>query len=220
MRVTDIRKLHAELVEIHGMPRRSDNNDSMRQLVTTILSQNVADTQTARASKDLFAAYPDYRAMEKADTEELADVIQAVGLKNQKAKRVQRTLAAVRDETGGEYSLSFLDEMETEEAQAWLEGIKGIGPKTASVVLSFSFEKPSFPVDTHVERLSKRFGLIEEATTNERAHRILNERVPDDLKYSLHHLLIQHGREFCTARNPDCDNPVCESFCSCELCQG
>lgn len=218
MRVAEIRKLHAELVELHGIPQRSDRNDSMRQLITTILSQNVADTQTARASKDLFAAYPDYSMMEKADTEELADVIQTVGLKNQKAERIKRTLAAVRDETGGEYSLAFLDGMETEEAQAWLEDIKGIGPKTASVVLSFSFEKPSFPVDTHVERLSKRFGLIEKKTTNEKAHRELNGIVPNDLKYTLHHLLIRHGREFCTARNPDCDNSVCESFCSCEGC--
>ena len=217
--MADIRKLHAELVELHGKPERSDRNDSMRQLLTTILSQNVADTQTARASKDLFAAYPDYRMMEEADTEELAGVIQTVGLKNQKAQRIQRTLRAVRKEAGGEYSLSFLEDMGTEEAQAWLENIKGIGPKTASVVLSFSFEKPSFPVDTHVERLSKRFGLIGESVTNERAHRELNELVPDDLKYPLHVLLIQHGREFCTARNPDCDNAVCESFCSCELCQ-
>lgn len=216
--MAEIRKLHAELVELHGKPERSDRNDSMRQLLTTILSQNVADTQTARASKDLFAAYPDYRMMEEADTEELADVIQTVGLKNQKAERIQRTLAAVREETGGEYSLAFLDDMGTEEAQAWLENIKGIGPKTASVVLSFSFEKPSFPVDTHVERLSKRFGLIEERTTNEKAHRELNGLVPDDLKYPLHVLLIRHGREFCTARNPDCDNLVCESFCSCEGC--
>ena len=217
--VADIRELHAELVELHGKPERSDRNDSVRQLLTTILSQNVTDTQTARASKNLFAAYPDYRMMEEADTEELADVIESVGLKNQKAERIQRALAAVREETGGEYSLAFLDDMETEEAQAWLEGIKGIGPKTASVVLSFGFEKPSFPVDTHVERLSKRFGLIEEKTTNEKAHKVLNERVPDDLKYPLHVLLIRHGREYCTARNPDCENSVCEAFCSCRECQ-
>jgi len=214
----EMRKLHAELVEIHGKPERSDRNDSMRQLLTTILSQNVADTQTARASKDLFAAYPDYRAMEEADTEELADVIQTVGLKNQKAERIQRTLGTVREETGGEYSLAFLDDMGMEEAQAWLENIKGIGPKTASVVLNFGFEKPSFPVDTHVERLSKRFGLVDENVANEKAHRLLNERVPDDLKYPLHVLLIRHGREYCTARDPDCENPVCKKFCSCEGC--
>lgn len=216
--MAEIRELHAQLVELHGKPERSDRSDGVRQLLTTILSQNVTDTQTARAAENLFSTYPDYRAMEKADAEELADVIESVGLKNQKAERIQRSLAAVREETGGEYSLAFLDGMDTEEAQAWLEGIRGVGPKTASVVLSFGFEKPSFPVDTHVERLSKRFGLVDEKTTNEKAHRLLNDRVPDDVKYPLHVLLIRHGREYCTARNPDCGNPVCESFCSCEGC--
>jgi len=216
--VEEIRELHAELVELHGVPERSGSEDGVRQLLATILSQNVTDTQTARAVKDLFAAYPDYRMMEEAEQDELADVIETVGLKNQKAERIQRALCAIRDETGGEYTLAFLDEMETNEAQEWLEGIKGVGPKTASVVLNFGFEKPSFPVDTHVERLSKRFGLIEPETTNEKTHRELDERVPDEIKYSLHVLLIQHGREYCTARNPDCENPVCGSFCSCEGC--
>lgn len=214
----EIRRLHTELIELHGKPNRSEKEDSVRQLLTTILSQNVTDTQTARAARSLFAAYPDYSLMEEASHEELADSIETVGLKNQKAERIQRVLGAIREETGGEYTLSFLDEMGTEEAQEWLEDIKGIGPKTASVVLNFGFEKPSFPVDTHVERLSKRFGLIDADTTNERAHRELNEAVPDDVKYSLHVLLIQHGREYCTARSPDCDNPVCNSFCSCEGC--
>jgi Predicted EndoIII-related endonuclease len=156
--------------------------------------------------------------METAPHEELADVIEVAGLKNQKAARIQRALTAIREETDGEYTLGFLADQPTDTAQSWLTDIKGIGPKTASVVLNFHFEKPTFAVDTHVERLAKRFGLLDSTASNERAHAELNERVPDDLKYSLHVLMITHGREYCTAQSPDCANPVCEIYCSCPAC--
>lgn len=214
----DIRQLHTDLVALHGRPAKTYSEDGVRQLLTTILSQNVADTQTARASKALFSAYPDYGAMEDADTDELAEVISEVGLMNQKAARIQRSLEHIRAETGGEYTLAFLDGMDTEDARAWLTDIKGIGSKTANVVLNFHFEKPAFAIDTHIDRLSRRYGLIDESTTTEKAHEILNRTVPDDIKYSLHVLLITHGREYCSAQNPDCDNPVCETYCECNYC--
>ena len=214
----DIRQLHRDLIELHGRPSKTYSEDGVRQLLTTILSQNVADVQTARASEALFAAYPDYRAMETADHDEMAEVISEVGLMNQKATRIQRSLAAIRAETDGEYTLAFLDGMDTDEAQAWLTDIKGVGSKTASVVLNFHFEKPTFAVDTHIERLATRFGLIAESTTAEQAHEVLNELIPDDIKYSLHVLLITHGKEYCSAQTPDCNNPVCESYCDCAHC--
>jgi Predicted EndoIII-related endonuclease len=214
----DIRALHRDLIDLHGRPSKTYSEDGVRQLLTTILSQNVADVQTARASEKLFSTYPDYRAMENADQDELADVISDVGLMNQKSRRIQRSLERIREETGGEYTLAFLDGMDTGDAQDWLTGIKGVGPKTASVVLNFHFEKPTFAVDTHIERLSTRFGLIEESTTAEQAHEVLNEKLPDDIKYSLHVLLITHGREYCSAQSPDCANPVCETYCDCEFC--
>lgn len=215
----DVRQLHADLVDLHGHPEpRDDDGDGVRQLLTTILSQNVADTQTARATRELFETYPDYQAIETADQAELADTISVVGLSSQKAARIQRALAAIREETGDEYTLAFLNEMETDTAQEWLTDIKGIGPKTASVVLNFQFEKPTFPVDTHVERLAKRFDMIENGASNEQAHDRLNQLVPADLTYSLHVLMIRHGREYCTAQSPDCENPVCVIYCHCDAC--
>lgn len=216
----DVRTLHRDLVELHGKPDEAHSEDGVRQLVTTILSQNVADAQTAQAARELFAAYPDYEAIRRADHAELAETISTAGLKNQKAARIQRALEAIRAETGEEYSLAFLEGMPTDEAQGWLTDIKGVGPKTASVVLNFHFRKPTMAVDTHVERLAKRYGLVEERATNERAHEVLNDRVPDDLKYPLHVLMITHGREYCTARNPDCENPVCAAYCDCGGCPG
>lgn len=215
----DVRQLHADLVELHGRPERTESSgDGVRQLVSTILSQNVADTQTAQATRELYAAYPDYRAMETAPVEDVAEAIAVAGLKNQKARRIQRALRAIREETGGEYTLAFLEGMDTDAAKAWLTDIKGVGPKTASVVLNFEFEKPTFAVDTHIERLAKRFGMVPDSATNERVHDLLDEAVPDDLKYTLHVLMIRHGREHCTARDPDCANPVCAAYCDCPGC--
>ncbi len=215
----DVRQLHRDLVEVHGTVERSESErDGVRSLVTTILSQNVADQNTARAADSLFATYRDYREIEEAPLDELAETIRVAGLPETKAERIQRALARIREHTGGEYTLAFLDGMDTTAATEWLTEIKGIGPKTASVVLNFEFEKPTMAVDTHVERVSKRFGLVGESASNQRAHDVLNEVVPDDLKYELHVLLISHGREHCSARDADCANPVCERYCDCEFC--
>ena len=78
--------------------------------------------------------------------------------------------------------------------------------------------KTTLAVDTHVERVTKRFGIVSESASNQRAHEVLDGLVPDELTYPLHVLLIRHGRTYCTARNPDCENPVCETYCACEGC--
>jgi len=216
----DLTDLHeaVESTSAHGADADPNPGEGVRQLTTTILSQNVADENTRRASESLFDTYDDFAAIEAADTDELVEVIRVAGLPNQKAERIQRALGAVREETGGAYSLAFLDAMAADDAKAWLTGIKGIGPKTASVVLNFTFGKPTIAVDTHVERVSKRFGLVPESASNQRAHDVLGEIVPDELTYPLHVLLIRHGRRYCSARNPDCANPVCESYCDCASC--
>ncbi|QZA88567.1 hypothetical protein K0C01_12425 [Salinarchaeum sp. IM2453] len=222
-----IRELHDDLVELyepvehtseHGANPNANPGEGVEQLLTTILSQNVADQNTKRAAQALFEEYEDFAAIEAADQDELAETIRVAGLANQKSARIQRALTAIREETGGAYSLAFLDAMPTDEAKAWLTDIKGIGPKTSSVVLNFHFGKPTMAVDTHVERVSKRFGLVPESASNGRAHEVLDELVPDELIYPLHVLLIRHGRTYCSARSPDCDNPVCEKYCSCPGC--
>jgi endonuclease-3 len=222
-----VRTLHEDLVSLyepvertsaHGADAGAEPGEGVRQLVTTILSQNVADENTRRASEALFETYDGFEAIEAADHDELRETIRVAGLPDQKAERIQRALAAIREETGGAYSLAFLDAMPTDEARDWLTEIKGIGPKTASVVLNFHFGKPTMAVDTHVERVSKRFGIVEESASNQGAHDRLNAVVPDELTYPLHVLLIRHGRTHCSARDPDCENPVCRAYCSCEGC--
>ncbi len=220
-----VRELHEALTSLHGRVERDGEHgtdaapgDGVRQLLTTILSQNVADENTSRAAASLFDTYPDFAAIEEAGVGELAEVIRVAGLPETKAERIQRALRATREETGGAYSLAFLDAMDTDDAKSWLTDIKGVGPKTASVVLNFHFGKPTMAVDTHVERVSKRFGLVADSASNARTHDELGVLVPDELTYPLHVLLIRHGRTYCSARDPDCANAVCEGYCNCEGC--
>ena len=208
-----IRDIYGDLRAVYGEPEDLGDREGLRQLLITILSQNVADENTSRAAEALYREYTDYSSMENADIEELADVINPAGLPETKAKRIQRTLKAVREESG-EYSTAFLSEWGDEEAQEWLEDIKGIGPKTASILMNFQFDADVMPVDTHVERISKRFRLVPFSASNQRAHEILNEIVPREIKTPLHMLMIDHGKNNCTARNPTCEETKLKKYCS------
>ena len=208
-----IKNIYNDLLEIYGEQDDIDDKDGLRQLLITILSQNVADENTSRASEQLFNHFNDYEEMEECGIEELADVINPAGLPETKAKRIQRTLKAVREESG-EYSVEFLHEWSHEDAQDWLEDIKGIGPKTASILMNFHFNADVMPVDTHVERISKRFRLVPFNASNQKTHDILNEIVPHELKTQLHMLMITHGKNHCTARKPSCEETKLKKYCS------
>ena len=112
---------------------------------------------------------PTGRAVEFAPLPELVETIWPGGLGNQKAPRIQATLRAIREERG-DYSLEFLGDMSALEARDWLTQIDGIGKKTASVLLLFSFGLPLMPVDRHVDRVARRVGLIGPKASADDAH--------------------------------------------------
>ncbi len=149
-------------------------------------------------------APPDWDAVENAPLPELIDVIRPGGLAAQKAPRIQASLRAVR-ELRGDHSLEFLGDLPATEALAWLTAIGGIGRKTASVVLLFCFGTPLMPVDRHVERVSKRIGLIPPKTDALAAHELFLAMLEPEEMYEAHVNLITHGRQTCHARRPACD---------------
>ena len=107
----------------------------------------------------------------------------------------------------GSLDLSYLEDMPIEEARDWLTKFKGVGPKTAAIVLCFSLNRPAFPVDTHVYRLTGRIGLRPEKITVEQAHPYLEGIFPPETYYAAHLNIIRLGREVCNARKPNC--PAC-----------
>lgn len=147
---------------------------------------------------------PDWPAVEDAPIDELMEVIRPGGLAYQKGPRIQAALRTIR-EARGDYDLSFLAEMSAAEARTWLTAIPGIGKKTASIVLLFCYGMPLMPIDTHVERVAKRVGLLPPKAPLEVAHDLFLAVFEDDRMYEAHVNLITHGRRICHARNPQHD---------------
>lgn len=208
-----IRELNRRLKEYYGDPPEPSDMNGVDYLIETILSQNTNDINRDKAFKKLKENTSSFKEIEEMDKEDLVELIRVAGLGPTKADRIQEALEIVRKHNDGEYSLDFIHDMDVDEAKEWLTDIPGVGPKTAAVILCFKFKKPVFPVDTHVHRISKRLGLVPESASRTKTHNILEEKVPDEIKYEFHRLLIDHGREHCKARNPTCEEGPLKEFC-------
>jgi endonuclease III len=200
------------LQESYGTPDWRPHYAPVDELVLTILSQNTSDLNSGRAFATLRERYATWQDVLDAPVEELAETIRAGGLARQKAPRIQTALRRLREEQG-DYSLEFLRAMPTAEALAWLTSLDGVGLKTASIVLLFCFGKPSFPVDTHITRVTRRLGLVDPKATPEKIKAVWESLVPGDWYYALHLNLIRHGREICRAPTPRCGACVLQDVC-------
>ena len=182
------------------------------ELVYTILSQNTSDVNSERAFTNLMRVFKTVDAVADADVSAIEEAIRRGGLAKQKAPVIKRVLNQVRDEIGS-FDLSFLAEMPLADAKAWLTQFKGIGPKTAAIVLCFSLGMPAMPVDTHIFRVSKRLGLIGPKVSVVKAHDILEPMVAPEDVFAFHMYLIQHGRQVCKAQRPQCGNCALDWGC-------
>jgi endonuclease-3 len=200
------------LLETYGDPRWRPHLEPVAELVSTILSQNTNDNNRDVAFERLRAAFDSWEAVRDADAEGVIEAIRPAGLANQKGPRIQEALRIITEERG-KLELDFLADLPVDEAKAWLTSIKGVGPKTAAIVLLFSLRRPAFPVDTHVHRVSRRLGLIGPTTSREKAHTLLEALVPVDDYYSFHLNMIRHGREVCASANPRCDDCPLTDLC-------
>jgi len=170
-------------------------------LIETILSQNTSSKNSTRAKACLDATFGknDFAAIVAAPLDEVVDSIRSGGLANKKAATIQNILRSVH-ERHGSYSLQHLGAVEDgqrmtdDEIMRELLTYNGVGPKTASCVLLFCLGRDSFAVDTHVFRLSKLLGWVPAKTDRILTQAHLDLRVPDELKYGLHVLMIRHGR--------------------------
>jgi endonuclease-3 len=206
-----ILKIHQLLVDAYGDPPRP-RLDPVSELVSTILSQNTNDTLRDRAYDRLRERYPTWEQVRDAPVREIEKAIRVCGLSQQKAPRIKKALQHVTRERGA-LTLDFLGDLTVDEARRWLMSIDGVGPKTAAIVLLFSLNKPAFPVDTHVHRVTGRLGLIPPTTSAEKAHVILEVLVPAELYLPFHLNVIMHGRAVCHARKPQCEICVLRRHC-------
>jgi endonuclease-3 len=199
-------KIHRRLLDVYGQPVWRNPLPPVDELISTILSQNTNDINRDRAFESLRARFPNWEAVRDARAADVIAAIRPAGLANQKGPRIQEVLRAITAERGA-LDLTFLKDLPLEEARAWLTKFKGVGPKTAAIMLLFSLGRPAFPVDTHIYRVTGRIGLRPERMTVEEAHPYLEALFPPETFYAVHLNLIRLGREVCGARKPNC--PAC-----------
>jgi endonuclease III len=201
------------LHEVYGDPDLGDPLPALDVLILTILSQNTNDTNRDRAYTLLRAALPNWEMVRDAPTEAVIEAIRPAGLANQKGPRIQETLRSITAQRGF-LDLDFLADLPVKQGQQWLMQFKGVGPKTAAIVLLFSFGKPAFPVDTHIYRVTGRVGLRPLKMSVEDAHQYLAQLFRPEDYAAVHLNIIRLGREVCKARSPNC--PACPVRHVCE----
>lgn len=204
--------IHEKLIEVFGGPVWRTPLPAIDELISTILSQNTNDVNRDRGFNALRAKFPTWEEVRDAKPKEVIEAIRPAGLANQKGPRIQQVLRSITEERGS-LSLDFLADLPIEEARAWLTKFNGVGPKTAAIVLCFSLNRPAFPVDTHIYRVSGRIGLRPEKMTVEQAHPYLESVFPPETYYAAHLNLIRLGREVCGARKPNCPQCPIRKLC-------
>ncbi|WP_254543770.1 endonuclease III [Halomarina pelagica] len=180
-----------------------DFSNRLELLVAVVLSAQCTDERVNQVTADLFEKYRTPEDYANADVDELDEDISSITYHYNKATWLKSAANTIVEEHGGEIP----DTMEE------LTDLKGVGRKTANVVLQHGHDTvEGIVVDTHVRRLSRRLAITEEETP-ERIERDLMTVVPEADWQQYTHLMISHGRATCTARNPDCADCVLETIC-------
>jgi endonuclease-3 len=205
-------KVLERLMAYYGRPEWRTPLPALDELVSTILSQNTNDRNRDLAFNRLRQRFPTWEAVRDAAPQDVVEAIRIAGLSNQKGPRIQAVLRQITAERGS-LDLDFLRHMPAEEARDWLVRFKGVGPKTASIVLLFSLNKPAFPVDTHIYRVSGRIGLRPARMSVEQTHALLAGLFPPEDYGPAHLNLIRLGREICHPRNPACPHCPVKDVC-------
>ncbi|MCC6660284.1 MAG: endonuclease III [Phycisphaerales bacterium] len=173
-------------------------------LVATILSAQTTDAGVNRATPALFRKYPTPADYARATPREIEPLIRSTGFYRNKARAVHEAMAAVVDRFGGTVPRTMKE----------LLSLRGVARKTANVVLGNAYGiNVGFVVDTHIERLSKRFGLAPWGANVATVERRLMALFPRRRWCDLSHMIIWHGRRACTARGKGCSShPICQRF--------
>lgn len=171
------------------------HRDPFTLLVAVMLSAQCTDARVNIVTPALFAAYPDAAAMAAADWQDVGKLIHSCGFYESKAKRLVAMAQQLLERHSGAVPATF----------DALEALPGVGHKTASVVMNQAFGYPAFPVDTHIFRLARRWGLSRGATV-EKVEADLKKLFPQESWGKLHLRMVLWGRLYCPARG--C-KPVC-----------
>lgn len=198
-------EIYNRLSKIYDV-REFEGSNPYRVLIRTILSQRTRDENTDQASSNLFSKYPTIEDVVDAPVDDVEELIRPAGFYRVKARRIQEVSRILLDEYGGVVP-DNLDE---------LLKLPGVGRKTANCVLVFAFHSPAIPVDTHVHRISNRWGLVDTAKPED-TELALMEIVPRDLWVDLNDITVQFGQTICKPISPMCEECPLTDLCNYDL---
>lgn len=198
-------------------------SDPLAETIYILLSRQTREAVYQRVFRDLRGRYPTWSALARARTSSIEKIIRPAGLSHQRAEQLKALLRQVdraNRELGvgpygsneGDLTLEFLRESAIRDAELFLEGLPGIGPKSARCVLAYSLGADRFAVDTHVRRILRRLGVVEDVS-GKPDHDEFEAVVPKSARIRLHMNLVHHGRAVCRNSKPRCASCPLVSFC-------
>lgn len=170
-----------------------EHKNSFELLIAVILSAQTTDVAVNKVTPSLFETYPTPETLMNADVDDIMNKIKTIGLYRNKAKFIKSCSRDLVEKFNSVVPKTHKD----------LQSLAGVGRKTANVVMSVAFNEPAIAVDTHVERISKKFGICEESATVIQVENTLMEKLPKELWSIAHHRMIFFGRYQCKARTHD-----------------
>jgi endonuclease-3 len=210
--------VHERLAVVYGQKVAYFHDlDPLSELVSALLSHRTRNSQSAKAYRNLVAAFPSWEEVRDAPVAAVEESLAPCTWPEQKAPRVQQILTLITEKRG-KLELDFLEPLPVDEARAWLEELPGVGPKTSAAVLSFSsLRGRALPVDSHHFRVAWRLGIILEKAGEAKAHALLENLLPPAFTsqdvYNHHQYLMRHGQDVCHWQHPKCRTCLLLDIC-------
>ncbi len=192
------------LDELYTNPRCELNySKDYELLIAVVLSAQTTDKAVNKVTEVLFNKYPTLEDLNNADIEDISKILRPIGTFNRKASYIKEISKRLLEECNGIVPKN----------SKYLESLPGVGHKTSNVVLSNLFDYPAIAVDTHVERVSKRLGLVKKKATVREVEKGLEKLFDISTWSKRHHQMVLFGRYHCKAVKPDCENCKISEIC-------
>ncbi len=209
----NVHKVHAILRDLYRDFDHYNRQDPLEELIFILFSIRTDEDKYLSVFENFQRAFDGYADILNVDTNDIASIIRPAGMSHVKSKAIKGILTRLVDEFGY-ITLAPLATMTDEQCEAFLTSLPMVGRKIARCVMMYSFNRQLFPVDAHCWRIAQRLGWVRKTRANgscsNRDMTRLQNRIPPELRFSLHVNFISLGRAICIPRNPRCSTcPLC-----------
>ena len=210
--VDRVKLIIEKLSPLYSVPKRKKSGDLVGRLIAHILSQATNDKNRDNAFQALKKRYRSWDLLLDAPEAQIVHTVRSAGLARQRAEKIVNCLRGISDRFNG-LSLRPLAKWDDAGIMEFLTSFKGVGKKTAAVFLCMDLGRDICAVDTHVNRVCARTGLVDGKPSPHVTFERLKKLIPVGKAYRFHMLLIEHGRAKCRSRKPLCESCPLEDIC-------